>query len=421
MNNNMTIAEAFKLMEDINDREELIGEIQQMTGATRKSIVRKIGQLIEEGEVDKDEDFVEENIDEEEANDPFPFNTLYSNPNEDIDMGDSVKLALIKENSKLKTQLKKLSIERGGKNMLLEKIVSEINGIKPLPMIYKGDTNKKKSHATLVSLLSDFHIGSEEYIPGFNKFNFEIATRRVDLFLNKVLDWCELHRNSYIVDEICLVCLGDLISGDIHDELIRTNEFSSPEQVKRASELLSHIISSVAPHFKKVRVEFVVPDNHSRVTTKMQFADGTNSYNYLVGHLSKALVKTVPNVEFNIYPEIQQIIQIQERRYLIMHGNCVRGGSGGLFPMTGISRKLWRESHLRMNMPDNMHFDKILMGHYHSPVDTPDVSVAGCLVSSTGFDASAARHTPACITSFFVCGRYEFDYTPFWLNEGETY
>ena len=118
---------------------------------------------------------------------------------------------------------------------------------------------------------------------------------------------------------------------------------------------------------------------------------------------------------------MQQIIKIQKRRYLIMHGNCVRGGGGQLFPMTGISRKLWRESHLRMNMGEDMHFDKILMGHYHSPIDTPDISVAGCLVSSTGFDASAARHTPACITSFFVSGKHEFDYTPFWLNEGETY
>jgi len=223
------------------------------------------------------------------------------------------------------------------------------------------------------------------------------------------------------VDEICLVCLGDLISGDIHDELVRTNEFSCPEQVKKASELLASIINAVSPHFKKVRVEFIVADNHSRVTDKMQFADGTNSYNYLVGHLSKALVQNIKNVEFNIYPVIQQIINIQDRRYLIMHGNCVRGGAGGLFPMTGISRKLWRESHLRMNMTEDMHFDKILMAHYHSPLFTPDVAVAGCLVSSTGFDASAARHTPACITSFFVCGKYEFDYTPFWLNEGETY
>lgn len=444
----MTIAQAYRIIKkDQLDKEALIDAIYSRTGATRKAILKKLNQLRQEAE-EKDseiyeesseimEDLIEEitnqedsetdetEIDEIQSPSCFypklPFNLEPDGGIEEDETEISVKLALMKENQQLKASLKKLRLERGTANLLLEDIAKTVSAIKPLPMIYCGNKDTTKKSATLVSLLADFHIGSEEYIPGFNRFNYDVACKRINLYLRKVLDWCELHRNSYIVDEICLVCLGDLISGDIHDELRRTNEFSCPEQVKKASELLSVIVSSVAPHFKKVRVEFVVPDNHSRVTEKIQFADGTNSYNYLVGHLTKALTRDIPNVEFNVYPEIQQVIRIQGRRYLIMHGNCVRGGGGQLFPMTGISRKLWRESHLRMNMSEDMHFDKILMGHYHSPIDTPDISVAGCLVSSTGFDASAARHTPACITSFFVSGKHEFDYTPFWLNEGETY
>jgi len=419
--NKVTIAEAFKMFQDIQEKEELIQQIVGETGATRKAVVRKLGQLMSDGIIEEKEEEEDKQDDSDWTEKMYEVTRPETDDSFEDEDEDPVKQALISENSKLKRQLKKILQNRGSEELNLERLTSDIQTIKPFPIIYKPQKQGDKKEATLVSLLADFHIGAKEYIPGFNKFDYSIACRRVNTYLKKVLDWCELHRNSYIVDEICICCLGDMISGDIHDELIRTNEFSCPEQVKKASELLSSLFASLAPHFKKVRIEFVVPDNHSRVTQKIEFADGTNSYNYLVGHLTKALVSGHKNIEFNIYPQIQQIIKVHDRRYLIMHGNCVRGGGGALFPMTGITRKLWRESHLRMNMSEDMHFDKILMGHYHAPCNTPDLGISGCLVSSTGFDMSAARHTPACITSFFVCGKYEFDYTEFWLNEGETY
>ena len=406
--NQMTIAEAYRIVQnDQLEREELIDAISTHTGATRKAILRKLSQL-ETEDTGVDSEAAEEPVDSDE---------------EDwgaVGMEESVKLALLKENSKLKQQVKKLSTERGGHNILLEEIAQNMPSIKPLPMVYRVDRNSKKDVATLCLTLCDWHCGQVSEISQINHFDYNTLVKRVDVLIRKVLDWCELHRNSYRIEEVCLLCAGDFISGDIHDELIRTNEFSSSEQVVRVSELLSKVISSFSPHFKKVRVEFVTFDNHSRLTVKPMFSDSTANLNYVVGYLTKSLVRNLPNVVFNLYPVLQQVVTVQNRRYLLMHGNCIRGGGGGV-PLVGIKKKCWAEGFLRMNLPKDLHFDKIVLGHFHSLALTDEVVCCPSIVATADYDTASSRTAKSAQLAWLVSGRYEFDFIEFYLNEGERY
>ena len=335
---------------------------------------------------------------------------------DNLDMISALKV----ENQKLRKQIEKTRVSGGDEQLLFERIEESIKDILPeLKFVnekWTGNSSfKKHEHGTAVLHISDWHIGSKENVNGFNNFNYEIACERVKTLANKYIGWTKMHRAMYDIEELVIIATGDMISGDIHEELLRTNEFSVPEQCVKAATLIAKLTNSLSPLFKKVRVEYIVADNHSRTTKKIQFGDGKNSYNYLVGYMSKILLGNVKNVEFNLYPEIQKVIQVEKLRYLITHGNCVRGGFAGI-PFYSMQRKVGAEAAVRMNMGDSYHFDKIVMGHYHVPLRSLQYEMTGCLSSTTAFDQSAGRHCRACQTGWIVSKDNEIDYYELWLS-----
>lgn len=328
--------------------------------------------------------------------------------------------ALKEEVHRLKKQLEKRNLSMGSDELFVERLEESIAKSAPdfrfIGDKWRGDHTFKKNHgATEVLHISDWHIGEVDNIGGFNSFNYNIACERVKTLTNKVVSWTEMHRSMYKVDELVVLATGDMISGDIHDELKATNEFPAPEQCVKAAMLISKMVNELSASFKKVRVEYIVHDNHSRTTKKIEFAPGTNSYNYIVGTMAKIMLRDNSSVEFNVYPEIQHVVQVEDLKYLICHGNSIRGGFAGI-PYYGMARKLGAEAFIRMNMPENYHFDKIILGHYHTPLLNRSFEMTGCLSSTTAFDHAAGRHCPACQTGWLVSKKFEMDYSTFWLS-----
>ena len=210
--------------------------------------------------------------------------------------------------------------------------------------------------------------------------------------------------------------LGDSIGGDIHDELRVTNEFPAPVQSCRAGLLLSQQIAMLAPHFSKVRVEFVTEDNHARLTKKPQAKEaGQNTYNYVVGFIAQQAASLIPNVEFNLYPQYETVVDVRGRRYLISHGHAVRGWAG--FPWYGVERKVGREALKRMNAPDIRKFNRVVGGHWHTPLATPWYWFSGSVSGTDAYDHKEGRHSPPSQAAWIVHPKYgEFDRTDFDLN-----
>lgn len=328
--------------------------------------------------------------------------------------------ALKEEVQRLRRQLERRNVNAGSNELFIERIEDSILSVAPslnfISEKWNGDkTFNHAETATEVLHISDWHIGEVDNIGGLNQFNYKIACDRVKTLTNKVISWTQMHRSMYKVDELVIIATGDMISGDIHDELRATNEFPAPEQCVKASMLISKMVTELSSVFKKVRVEYIVADNHSRTTKKMEFAPGTNSYNYIVGTMSKILLRDNDVVEFNVYPEIERIVSVEGMKYLITHGNSIRGGQLGL-PYYGMTRRLGAEALIRMNMPEDTHFNKIVMGHYHTPLMTNGIEMTGCLSSTTAFDHASGRHSRACQTAWLVSKKFEMDYSVFWLS-----
>lgn len=319
------------------------------------------------------------------------------------------------ELAQAKTTIKGLQKRVGFENSIRGIIESSIPRISPLPLKLQKNNSDCKT-VSVISHWSDWHIGEKIFAnqtEDFGEFDFSIAEKRMSTYMEKFDDWVDLHKKNYNVEEWAVLCTGDMIGGRLHPELTETEEFPPPIQAVKAGELLARSIASSAHKYPKVTVHFIVGDNHGRLSIKNQSKNGgRNSWNYVVGTVAKTLLEKYKNVTFNVYESLQEVIQVQNRKYLIMHGHMVRGGS---VPYQSIQKRIGRESYARMNMDDGKKFHAIVMGHYHVPMKCQDLIMAGSLGGTSEFDHAVGRHCDPIQTAWFCSPKWEFDFIEFHL------
>ena len=305
--------------------------------------------------------------------------------------------------------------DHGKLEIFFNKVIEAIRPVDPLPIIYKT-TGKQKQGSAIVAVcqISDSHCGEVQEpkeIENFGEFNPEICEARNIKYAEKFIDWADMHRNSYTLNECAVIVTGDLISGDIHEELRVTNAFPTPVQCVRAAEILTKQIALIAPHFNKVTVHFLVEDNHARLTKKPQMKEaGYNSLNYIVGKLAESYLSKHDNVEFNIYPQFEKVIHVLSRAYLICHGHKILQNFG--VPWYSIERKVGRESTSRMhlimndlNVAKEIGFHRYVFSHWHTPFESFLYSCNGSVSGTNSYDHSFGRFANPSQSSWMV-GKY---------------
>lgn len=304
--------------------------------------------------------------------------------------------------------------DQGDLEIQLRAIAAQIPSMDPAPIIYTPKEGKEKIVDAVVHF-TDWHIGERQdsdEIEGINAFDFSIAEKRVNDLVHRFNRIVDRTRMSYIINNCTVLCTGDMISGDIHDELSRTNEFPVPVQVVKAAELISKAVGVLAQDFGTVRVEYITADNHSRLTRKPQAKEaGINSFNYIVALLAEQMLSDHDNVQFNVHTAPQQVIEVMGRKYLCMHGHQIRGWAG--LPWYGWDRKVGKESQSRLSLimdnPERLEslgYHKIIAGHFHTPIDTMFYSIAGSLSGTSAFDRNNGRYAPPSQPGWFVHPKY---------------
>jgi len=341
--------------------------------------------------------------------------------------------------AQMKASLKALRKEEGRINLLTNEIVAHIEAYKPPKVTYVSPTGSQvSSPCSVVCHTTDWHYGENQVsseIEGFGEFSRAIARSRIiDNFVPSILDWVTLHRKNYTVDELVILATADMISGDIHRELIVTNEVPSPVQSVEVAHLFADMVKLFTPFFKSIRIEWIVVDNHSRLTPKPQAKEaGFNSFNYIVSKMVEQILSSFETVTMNIYPAIEKVVEVQNMRYLCTHGGEIQGWAG--HPYYGMDRRAGKESMRRsqkVNMEFNKsgkdmdelyrlfrsyQFDKLLMGHFHAPLYGPWWSIGGSLSGTSAYDHKYGRFARPSQTSWIVHPKHgEFDYTVWSLD-----
>lgn len=118
------------------------------------------------------------------------------------------------------------------------------------------------SENEMVICLSDLHIG-QTFSSVFGEYNSDIARRRLNEYLNKVVEVGKLHN----VRKVHTISLGDQISGSIHKSIAITNRENVIEQIRLATELISSFCYELTKHFEVVQF-YNVSGNHTRIDRK---------------------------------------------------------------------------------------------------------------------------------------------------------
>lgn len=309
-------------------------------------------------------------------------------------------------------ELKGYRADHGKLTSMFRDLRDHITAIQPAPREYRA--SKGHSTRTLVTMLariSDAHHGAVQLaseIEGINAYSPAISRARQMGYANDVIEYADRHRAIYPVAELAVAVTGDMISGDIHDELRRTNAFPATMQAVEAGHILADQVALWAAHFEHVTVHFVVEDNHGRLTQKPQAKEaGINTWNYIVGEIARLRLADHTNVNFNIYPYLEAVISVAGRQYLISHGHNIRGWGG--HPWYGIDRHVGREAQARLQLimeettrARTLGFHKYLIGHWHVAVDLPMYDVCPSVSGTDAYDRQNGRIAKPSQTTWLI-------------------
>lgn len=246
----------------------------------------------------------------------------------------------------------------------------------------------KKSSVTVCTMLSDTHwdeVVSPGELGGVNAYDRAIAEARLQRFVGKTMDLADHYLAEHLtVDGAVLFLGGDLVSGDIHEELTETNEAPMLETVVHWSGQLAAAVEALHSHFGRLHVAGVV-GNHGRRTRKPR-AKGRvhDNFDWLVMQSAAQIVGDREGLSWEIPETVDLLVEVHGLRILMTHGDQVTGGGG----IGGIWPPIKRLQARKQTNPISEH-DLLIMGHWHQ---LTLASTAGLIVngSTKGFDEYAA-------------------------------
>lgn len=227
---------------------------------------------------------------------------------------------------------------------------------------------------------SDWHWGEvvdPEQINGVNKFNLSIAHRRAKALITRTVDLLKNHMVHPTYPGIVFALGGDMVSGDIHDELRESNELATIPTVLDLLEVLCASVNSLADAFGHVHIPCVT-GNHGRNTIKIRAKGRVHtSYDWLLYCLMEREFKTDKRVSFQVSSGPDCAYSVYGHRYLLTHGDQFRGGDGIIGALGPLIRG--RQKKLSRNSEINQPFDTMIVGHWHQYLPFSKLIVNGSL------------------------------------------
>lgn len=203
-----------------------------------------------------------------------------------------------------------------------------------------------------VLMLSDWHFGERT-----ESYNMETARARMEILAQKVMAIAGLHRKAYPVPKLNIFFLGDIVDGsNIYPTQPHHIETHAVSQVFDNQKAISDALCNFATFFNEVEC-WCVRGNHGRIS---KFAHEGENWDVVMYKTLEAATQYIPNIKWNITQDWKQIAQVQNTRFLLMHGDQIKMHMN--IPWYGITNRASRLATTR-TLSD---FDAICMGHFHT-------------------------------------------------------
>jgi len=280
-------------------------------------------------------------------------------------------------------------------NDTAEKIRQEIYGLAahtmdpPAWISGKGVRNGERGGP--VTIWSDFHYGeviNPDEVGGVNKYDRRIAKTRVTRLVDTTIDLCFNHMGrSKVAYPGIVICLGgDMIGGDIHEELLATNDRTPHQSVHDLVDLIGAGLETVASKFGRVFVPCVV-GNHGRSSKRPRMKQRVyTNYDWSIYCSLERDFRKDTRIKFMIPSESDARFTVYGHRYLLTHGDSlgVKGGDGIIGALGPIMRGSLKVSRSESQIGND--YDTLIIGHWHQYITLPGLI---CNNSLKGYDEYA--------------------------------
>lgn len=193
------------------------------------------------------------------------------------------------------------------------------------------------------------------------KYDGDICRRRLEYIRDKIIRYVDLRRSAYNVRKVTLAVVGDMLSGNIHEELAITNQLPMSESLVNMSYMLYDLGSSIAQEVEEVEM-IVMPGNHPRITKKPSFKAKWDNWETVMGHFVAGLAKD----QFTVTVPKDLVYRHQIFGFTIglSHGDGVQAASFAGIPWYAMkSRQDAIQSLLKSLGQDQL--DMLVYGHFH--------------------------------------------------------
>lgn len=242
----------------------------------------------------------------------------------------------------------------------------------------------KGSPGVPMLLVSDLQWGekiSAAQMDGVNEFNLPIARARYKRLIEKTISLCRAHMVNPRYPGLVYKRGGDMVSGDIHQELRETNEAMSIAQVVDLVEhevagleaLLAAKTDDARPLFPEIWV-ISVPGNHGRQTMKPQSKGSVEAnYDTLSAYMieSHFKAKGEGRIHFHSPASPDALFRVHGFTMLLTHGDRIgsRGGAGFIGAVATVARGM--KKLIEYYAALGIIVDWIFIGHFHEYHELP--------------------------------------------------
>ena len=279
----------------------------------------------------------------------------------------------------------------------VKKLLGTVTDAKIEPPKWTHKKARGKNQLIPGTIWSDLHWGEviePAQVNFINEYNLDIAKSRLKLLTDSTISLCQEYSVHEEYPGIVLLLGGDMVSGNIHEELRETNELPIGPTLLHLAENLVSAIQLLAETFGKVFI-YCVPGNHGRLTVLVKHKNyNWESFDWLLYHFLCMLLKDDKRIEFHIPDGPDQPFRMFNHQFMLSHGDKLgaRGGDG----IIGVAGPIIRgDTKVRAMWADiGAPYETLVIGHYHTYFPNPRIIANGSLIGYGQFAMSGIRVRP---------------------------
>lgn len=264
---------------------------------------------------------------------------------------------------------------------------------------------KGPSAETVIVMLSDWQWGEVVdlgMMDGINSYNPKIASARCERCFQAILDLSTKHWAGPPPARLIVILGGDMVSGEIHEELKKTNALMAIPAARDVTRHLNAGLDLLRTNLKCPIDIISLPGNHGRSTLKNESKLlAETSYDNLVADFMESEWRAEKRFTFYVPQSGDAVFSIYGWRFLATHGHNIgsRGGMGFVGPAATAARGFKRL--IADYAARGIHIDTILMGHFHTALHLEEGFVNSSLVGPSEFSRDG-RYRPRPASQLFL-------------------